>query len=121
MVEQLLWVEMLCKLAAGLVLLIAPTTTAAVLGLPRPGSGFWPRLLGATLVGQGIASALQAGVATARGLALGGSVAINLAAAGFLLAAVILTPPPARRGRLLIWLILAGLFLFSLIEIALAA
>ena len=61
MVEQLLWVEMLLKLAAGLVLLIAPTTTAAVLGLPRPGSGFWPRLLGATLVGQGIASALLAG------------------------------------------------------------
>jgi hypothetical protein len=118
MVEQLLWVEMLFKLAAGLVLLIAPITTAAVLGWPRPGSPFWPRLLGAILIGVGLASALEGrGV---RGLALGGSVGINLAAAAFLLVAVLLRPPSARRGRLLSWLIVAALCLLSLIEIALA-
>src|SRR5262245_66418300 len=105
MVEQLLWVEMLFKLAAGLVLLIAPTTTAAVMGWPRPGSSFWPRLLGAVLIGIGLASALNARAAGARGLGLGGSVSINLAAAAFLLIAVLLRPPSARRGRLLSWLI----------------
>jgi hypothetical protein len=120
MVEQLLWVEMLCKLAAGLVLLIAPTATAAVMGWPRPGSAFWPRLLGAILIGIGLASALHARAAGVRGLALGGSVSINLAAAAFLLAAVLLQPPAARRGRLLSWLIVATLFLLSLVEIALA-
>ena len=43
-------------------------------------------------------------------MALGGSVAINLAAAGFLLATAILQPSATRRGRLLTWLMAAGLF-----------
>jgi hypothetical protein len=120
MVQQLLWVEMLSKLAAGLVLLIAPGTTAAVMGWPRPGSAFWPRLLGAILIGIGLASGLNGRAAGLRGLALGGSVSINLAAAAFLLVAVLTHPPAARRGRLISWLIVATLFLLSLIEIALA-
>jgi hypothetical protein len=120
MVDQLLWTEMLLKLSAGAVLLIAPAMTAALLGLPRPGGGFWPRLLGAILVGLGVASALQGVVATGHGLALGGSVAVNLAAAAFLLSTLILKPPPARRGRALLWLLLALLFLLSLTEIAFA-
>ncbi|HEU0157691.1 MAG TPA: hypothetical protein VFR00_00185 [Hyphomicrobiaceae bacterium] len=120
MVEQLLWVEMLCKLAAGCALLMAPTTTAAVMGWPRPGAAFWPRLLGALLIGIGLASALDARAAGGRGLGLGGSVSINLAVATFLLVSVMLRPPAARRGRLLSWLIVGCLFLLSLIEIALA-
>jgi hypothetical protein len=120
MVDQLLWAEMLLKLSAGLALLIAPAMTAAVLGLPRPGSAFWPRLLGAVLIGIGSASALQS-MASGRGLALGGSIVINLAAAAFLLSFAVLRPPPARRGRALIWLLVASLFLLSLIEIAAAA
>ena len=117
MVEQLLWVEMLFKCTAGLVLLIAPTTTAAVMGWPRPGSAFWPHLLGAILIGIGLASALNARAAGGRGLALGGSVSINLAVATFLFVSVMLGPPQTRRGRLLSWLIVATLFLLSLIEI----
>ena len=117
MVEQLLWVEMLFKLAAGLALLSAPTATAAVMGWPRPGSAFWPRLLGAILIGIGLASALNARAAGGRGLALGGSVSINLAVATFLFVSGMLRPPQTRRGRLLSWLIVATLFLLSLIEI----
>src|SRR5262245_65901710 len=105
MVEQLLWVEMLFKLAAGLVLLIAPTRTAAVIGWPRAGSAFWPRLLGAMLIGIGLASELNARAAGGRGLALRRIVSINLAVAAFLFVNVMLSPPPARRGRLLSWLI----------------
>jgi hypothetical protein len=121
MVDELIWLEMLLKGVAGGTLLAAPTMTAAILGWPRPGAAFWPRLLGALLLGIALASALNAKAATPRGLALGGSVAINLAAAAFLLATAILQPSATRRGRLATWLVAAGLFLLSLIEIALAA
>jgi hypothetical protein len=102
-------------------LLLAPQLAAAALGLPRPGSAFWPRLLGSVLVGVALASALQGILATGRGLALGGSIALNLATSVFLLATVTLGPRPnTRRGRLSLWLLLALLVLLSLVEIAAA-
>jgi hypothetical protein len=119
--DQLIWVETLLKGAVGLVLLIAPTLTAAVLGLPRSGPAFWPRLLGAVLIGIAIASALEARAPATRGLALGGSVAINLAAGAFLGSLAILYPLATRRGRAVLWLLVAGLLLLSLIEMAIAA
>jgi len=122
MVNQLLWIEVLLKLAAGLMLLMAPTAVAAVLGLPRPGSGFWPRLLGAVLVGIGAASALQGFLAPGRGLHLAGSVVVNLATAAYLLGALMLGPhAPTRRGQFLMAMLLAFLVLLSLVEIAVAA
>ena len=54
--QQLLWLETLLKLIPGLLLALAPLTTLRILGLPRPDTGFWPRLCGALLVG--IAGAL---------------------------------------------------------------
>jgi hypothetical protein len=93
MVDELIWLEMLLKGIAGGMLLTAPTMTAAIAGWPRPGAAFWPRLLGALLIGI---------------------------VAAFLLATAILQPAATRRGRLLTWLLTAGLFLLSLIEIALA-
>lgn len=122
MVHQLLWIELLLKLAAGLALLLAPALTAGVLGWPRPGVGFWPRLLGAVLIGMAAASALQGFLLPGRGLALGGSAAVNLATAAFLLTLLLLgPPPPSRRGRLALWLLLGLLVLLSLVEIAYAA
>jgi hypothetical protein len=44
-VQQLLWLETLLKFVPGLLLALAPLTTLRVLGLPRPETGFWPRLL----------------------------------------------------------------------------
>jgi hypothetical protein len=120
MLQQLLWIEVLSKLGTGLVLLLAPAMAAAMLGLPRPGAGFWPRLLGAVLVGIGAASALQGFLLPGRGLALAGSIAINLSAAAFLFAVITLGPPPAQRGRLVLWLLVGLLLMMSLIEIAAA-
>jgi hypothetical protein len=122
MVNQLLWIEVLLKLSAGVLLLIAPTSVAAVLGLPRPGAGFWPRLLGTTLIGIAAASALQLSPFPGRGLTLAGSVVINLAGAAYLLALIIAGPiAPTRRGRTVLVFIFAGLALLALVEIAFAA
>ena len=115
--------EMLLKGSPGMLARPPLTTTAAILGWPRPGERPSGRACAAPFSpGIAIASALNAKAASPRGLALGGSVAINLAAAAFLLTTAILqpsaTPPP---GGSLTWLMAAGLFLLSLIEIALAA
>ncbi len=118
MAHQLLWLEVVLKLSAGVVLLVAPAATAAVLGLPRPGSGFWPRLLGAVLVGLAAASALYGFLLPGRGLSLAGSLAVNLASAALLFATLMLGPPPSRRGRAVLWLLTGLLLLLSLFEIA---
>ncbi len=54
--QQLLWLETLLKFSAGVLLAILPMMTVRLLGLPRPDSGFWPRVCGALLIG--IAAAL---------------------------------------------------------------
>ena len=49
--QQLLWLETLLKLIPGLLLALTPLTTLRILGLPRPDTGYWPRLCGALLLG----------------------------------------------------------------------
>lgn len=121
MVNQLLWIEVVLKVSAGCLLLTAPALTTAVLGLPRPGTGFWPRLLGATLIGIGAASAVHGFLLPGHGLAPAGSLVINLAAGAFLLGVAIVGPhPPTRRGRLVLWALLGILALLILFEIAVA-
>ena len=51
MSQQLYWLEAILKSSAGLLLIVAPVTTAKLLGLPHGNVGFWPRLLGITLIG----------------------------------------------------------------------
>lgn len=119
MANQLLWLETLLKLLAGLPLLLAPTTTARLLGLPLPGSAFWPRLLGATLCGLGVATYIQGAVGAGRGLGFTGAIVINLTAAATLVAMLILRRAnTTTRGALVLWTAAAILILLSLFELA---
>lgn len=120
MPHQLLWIETLLKLSGALVLLIAPVWTARLLGLPAPGSAFWPRLVGGLLLGLGAASYMQ-GSLPGRGLAPAGAIAINLAMAGTIAAMLVLRPGQCkRRGAVVLWLVVAMLVLLSLFELAIA-
>jgi hypothetical protein len=118
-VIQLLWIELVMKLAGGLVLLLVPLTAIKVLGLPAAPSPFWPRLLGAVLVGLALATYMDASVRLGHGLALGGSFVINLTA-GFALAALAYLGRgiETTRGRLVLWLCAAGLLGLAAVELA---
>ena len=117
MSEQLLWIEACLKLAGGLALTVAPRTLARLLGLPSADQPFWPRLLGALLIGLAAASLLEARMQG--GLGLAGSIAVNLAGAAMIGALLILgRAGNTRRGRLLLWLIAGALIVLGLVEIA---
>lgn len=101
--EQILWIEIVLKAAAGLTLALAPLTAVSLLGLERPVSGFWPRLTGAAMLG--IAAGIWIGLrfpAAKGAIGAGGLIAINMTVAGALIASLILgTAAPSRRGKLL--------------------
>jgi hypothetical protein len=122
MLDQLLWIESVLKAASGLALVAAPGVIIRLLGLAPSAGGFWPRLLGTTLLGMALATTLQARAINASGLGLAGSVAINLTVAVMIIALLILgQAAPTRRGRITLAFASALLVLLSLVEIAHAA
>lgn len=117
--QQLLWIETLLKLSAGLPLALMPLSTIRLLGLPRPESGFWPRLCGALLIGIAGALLLEGRTPGSQGLGLAGIVVINLCGASLLSALLVLEKGPASaRGRIIVWLVVVVLLTLSLFEIA---
>lgn len=117
--DQLLLIETFLKLAAGLVLVATPLTAAGVLGLDRPATGFWPRLLGAVLIGLAAATFIEERLPGSHGLSLGGSVAVNFIAAFVLVGTLVMkTGAPTRRGRLVLALMAAVLGVLGLVELA---
>jgi hypothetical protein len=121
MLNQLLWVETLLKLSAAAALLLAPGSVARLLGLPLPGTPFWPRLLGSVLLGLGIASYLHGTLPGGRGLAPAGAIAVNLSAAAVITTMLVMRRGlAARRGRLVLWTTVTVLVLLSLLEISVA-
>jgi hypothetical protein len=117
-VQQLLWVETLLKFFPGAMLAVAPMTTLRVLGLPRPDSGFWPRVCGALLTGIAAALFLE-GTSSGHGLGLAGVIVINLCGASLLAVMLVLDRgPTSRRGRVAVWLTICVLVTLSVIEIS---
>lgn len=117
--QQVLWIETLVKLAGGLVLSLAPLTAIRVLGLSRTDSSFWPRLLGALLIGLAGAAFLEGRYPGSHGLGVGGAVIVNLAGAAMLATLLALkVAAPSTRGRMVLWTLVALLLILSLLEIA---
>lgn len=119
--QQLLWLETLLKLAGGLSLLAAPLTLSRLLGLPLPGSSLWPRLLGAVLCGLAAGTFIEGTRPGSGGLGISGSIAVNLTAAGGI--GVLLglgMDAGTRRGRVVLWGLVALLVVLVLFEIAAA-
>lgn len=116
---QLLWIELVSKLAAGMLLVAVPLTAIKLLGLPRPPTAFWPRCLGGLLLGIAAATFMDTSVRLGHGLSLAGSLVINLSA-GLTLGSVLYLKqgPETVRGRVILWTVAAGLVGLALIEIA---
>jgi hypothetical protein len=118
-VHQLLWLEIILKLAAGAALVLFPLATIKVLGLAPSPTGFWPRVVGALLIGIAAALFIEGAWAGSRGLGLAGLVIINLLAAAVVaLAALFGGGAPTRRGTFVLWALVVLLFVLALFEIA---
>lgn len=117
--QQLLWLETLLKLASGALLVLAPLTIIKLLGLPPAASAFWPRLLGAALLGIGAATYIEGAWDGSRGLGMAGLIVINLAgAAALAVSALFGGGAQTRRGALAQWSLVVALVVLVLFEIA---
>ena len=115
---QLVWLELALKFACGLVLLSVPLTVIKILGLPKSETAFWPRLLGALLIGLAIATYMDASARLGHGLGLAGSMVLNFSASFALFCMLVLGESATRRGRALLWALACGLLVLALVEIA---
>jgi hypothetical protein len=116
----LLELDAAINLAVGALLVAFPSRFMAFLGVPIPESAFYPSILGAVLVGIGLA--LIMGVRDipdrGRGLGLVGAIAINLCAAAVLLLWLLfgrLGLPV--RGYLILWCLAALVIAVALLEL----
>lgn len=116
----LLTIDGVINLCLGVLLVLFPSTIATVLGIPRPASTFYPNILGAVLLGIGIALCMERGThALTRGLGLHGAIVINLCAA-FVLAAWLLLGDLglSLRGLVTLWSVVGILVTVSFAELA---
>jgi hypothetical protein len=118
-VLQLLWIETVLKLSGGLVLCLAPLLVIKALGLPPAASAFWPRVLGALLIGLAAATFIEGAWPQVRALGLAGCIVINLVTAAMIsVLATLGAGAPARRGSAVLWALVVLLVVLSLFEIA---
>lgn len=121
MLQQLLWAEVFLKGSLGLLLAFAPGYAAVAAGFPSAATGFWPRLVGALLLGIVAALLVQGSFPAVRTITPAGLIIINLSGATALVAQQVLgRGAQTRRGAMLAWLIVLALALLSLVEIAFA-
>ena len=117
--SQILLLETFIKLGLGTLLLLAPLSTASLIGLHRPPTSFWPRLVGGLLIGLAAAIFIEIRMSGSRGLGLYGLIAINLTTALTLLALVVMDAgAPTRRGRVALWVAIALTLTLALAEIS---
>lgn len=118
--NQILWFEIFYKGLIGIALLTIPVAAARTVGLPRPNSGFWPRLVGTLSLALAFGVLVGTTFPDARG-GLGPSslIAINLVGVAGLVAPLVLGAGPAtRRGRIFIILNAILLGILAFLEIA---
>jgi hypothetical protein len=119
MLNQLFFIEIVIKATAGVILVLVPGYAASLFGLPATGTGFWPRLLGALLLGVAAGLMLQTTYPTLRAIHPVGLIAMNLASAAVLSALLLLQrASQPRRGTVLLWGIAGGLALLALVELS---
>lgn len=119
--RALLTLDGIVNLILGSLLLFFPAGLAAWLGLPETRSYFYASILGAVLVGIGLALMLERYGASwgMRGLELHGAIAINLCGGGAVLvrmASAALDVSP--RGRILLWAVGGLVVVIGLVEVA---
>jgi hypothetical protein len=118
--NPVLLIDALINLILGVVLLTFQPSLAEALGVPQTEQTFYPTILGAVLLGVGLALLLECSGRPKRlvGLGLGGAIAINLCG-GIVLAlwmasGKLLLP---IRGQVFLWSLVVILLVISTIEL----
>lgn len=117
----LLLANALLLLSMGAILAVLPATSVLALGLPAGQPAFYRRLLGAVLVGVGLALMMRVLPTGLGGLGSHGAIVINLSVA-LTLAALLLTGVgrSSSQGKRLPWLLVIVLLGLSALEVILA-
>ena len=117
-----LLVDAAVDLALGLPLIFFPRELATFLGLPRPDPPFYASILGAVLVGIGLALIIECRGTRLRGggLGLGGALTINLCGTVVLAAWLARgSPDLPLRGQALLWAVVLVVGGLSALELSL--
>ena len=119
-IKSTLLIDAIINLCLGFLLLPASNSLAEFFGVPAMNQGFYPSILGAVLIGVGIALLIEAfkGRRKITGLGLYGAVAINMCA-GVVLAIWLLLGELnlSSRGYLFLWILVFVLVILSTIEL----
>ena len=118
MTSAFLWLDAMLNVLIGTVLAGFPRNLIVLLGLPLVRHEFYARVLGAVLIGIGLALLVELWRPSA-GLGLPGAIAINLCAAAMLVALLLLRSDVNRRGQTVLWGVVAILVCLSIAELAL--
>lgn len=118
--NPVLFIDSLINLLLGVLLLAFPLGIAERLGIPQTEQSFYPTILGAVLLGIGLALLLECGGRPGGlvGLGLGGAIAINLSGgivlAVWLASGRLMIP---MRGQALLWSFVVILIVISATEL----
>jgi len=118
--SKILLVDAVINLILGILLAIFPKSVVEALGVPTTDATFYPSILGAVLIGIGVALVIEyrrkpSGPA---GLGLYGAIAINLCGAAFLVGWLLsgkLEIP--LRGQAFLWGLAVVLIVISVVEL----
>ena len=112
-----LLIDALVFLSMGAMFAVLPATSVVALGLPAGQPAFYRRLLGAVLIGIGLALMMTALPTGLGGLGAAGAVVVNLSLA-LMLAALLMTGTgrSSRQGKMLPWVLVAVLIVLSALE-----
>ncbi|MFW2388976.1 MAG: hypothetical protein ACN4G0_11605 [Polyangiales bacterium] len=117
----LIAVDSVVNVLLGLLLLIFPPSVAEWLGLPLPSSAFYVRILGAVILGIGVALAIEfwrEPSSSLVGLGPGGAIAINLCGGGALVGYLVFGDLSlSTEGTIVLWILAAVVIGLGLVEL----
>ena len=117
----LIAIDSVVNVLLGLLLLIFPPSLVDWLGLPLPSSAFYVRILGAVILGIGVALAIEfkrEPRSSLVGLGIGGAIAINLCGGGALVAYLAFGDLSlSTEGKIVLWILAAVVVGLGLIEL----
>jgi hypothetical protein len=119
-IKKLLFIDGIANLFLGGLLLLFPFEIAPMLGVPIPDTYFYPTILGAVLLGIGIALLMDVygQPRSIRGLGIAGAIAINFCGAGALTLWLIFAPLDLPlRGYIVLWAIAIVVFAIGFVEL----
>jgi hypothetical protein len=117
----LLIIDCIVNLFLGVILLLFPIGIIDFFGLPQTNTNFYPSILGAVILGIGLALLFElvCHAKRFRGLGLGGAILINIVGSLVLIFWLIFgSLDIPTKGQMVLWILGVVVFLIGMVEIA---